>query len=24
MVPYYTWANREIGKMNVWFRAGRK
>ena len=19
MVPYYSWANREIGKMNVWF-----
>ncbi len=20
LVPYYTWANREVGKMNVWFR----
>jgi DUF1680 family protein len=19
MIPYYSWANREIGKMNVWF-----
>jgi hypothetical protein len=21
LVPYYSWANREIGKMNVWFVA---
>jgi len=21
MVPYYSWANREVGKMNVWFMA---
>jgi DUF1680 family protein len=21
MVPYYAWANREVGKMNVWFLA---
>ena len=20
LVPYYAWANREVGKMNVWFR----
>ena len=19
LIPYYAWANREIGKMNVWF-----
>lgn len=21
MIPYYAWANREIGKMNVWFKS---
>ena len=21
LIPYYAWANREMGKMNVWFRA---
>jgi DUF1680 family protein len=20
LVPYYAWANREVGKMNVWFK----
>ena len=20
LIPYYAWANRDIGKMNVWFR----
>ena len=19
LIPYYAWANREVGKMNVWF-----
>jgi hypothetical protein len=19
LIPYYTWANREVDKMNVWF-----
>jgi DUF1680 family protein len=22
LIPYYAWANREVGKMNVWFYAG--
>jgi DUF1680 family protein len=22
LVPYYAWANRRVGKMNVWFRQG--
>jgi DUF1680 family protein len=20
LIPYYAWANREVGKMNVWFK----
>jgi DUF1680 family protein len=24
MVPYYAWANREVGKMNVWFKCSRE
>ncbi len=20
LIPYYSWANREVGKMNVWFK----
>jgi DUF1680 family protein len=22
LIPYYAWANREMGKMNVWFKTG--